>query len=400
MIASTFLPFLALAATSSAVTLHVASYTGTITSFNFTSKGDNKAYQLTKLAEDTHCSPNATWLDLDTKNNNLFCLDENIAGVNGSLNSYKIEPATGGLLPIARLATLGAPANSVGYTSPNGTQMLAVAQYAHGLTTWRVDPATAEFSRLEGYNFTLLRPGPNPDGRQATAHPHQVTIDPTNKFLVIPDLGADLLRVFSIDPSTTRLSEKVSFPVEPGSGPRHGAWLKKGNDTYFYLVTELKSQLLPFKVDYAPEGRGLRFTLIQAGLQTYGPAFNATTANSTYPGEVLVGKDKKHLYVSNRKDGLSTYKAANGRDLPSDSISHWTIGENGVPKYVEISAAGGSYVRSFALSPDGRFAAVPLQRSGSLKVFAVSGETGKLGIDALASFEGLGNVTSVVWGGS
>ena len=393
------LPFLGLATLTSAATIHVASYAGPITSFNFTRK-DSKTFSLDKIGSDNSCGPNATWLDLDNVNKNLFCLDEGISLPNGSVNSFQIQ-AGGTLKHIARQSTLAAPAQSIGWTSPqdSGKQFLAVAQYSGGLTTWHVDPSTAEFSRLQTFQYKLLRPGANPR-RQDTAHPHQATVDPSGKYLVVPDLGADLLRVYYIDPASGTLQERVSFPIEPGAGPRHGTWLQLHGCTYYYLVTELKAQLLPFKVDYADENQGLSFTLLKTGLLTYGDTFNETLSSVVYPGEVLLSKDNKHLYASNRRDAQRTYTAPNGTVLPSDTIAHYTLSEDGVPTFAEITTAGGSYVRSFALSPDGKFAAVPLQRSGTFKVFAVDKKSGKIGEDALVVAEGLGNVTSVVWADS
>jgi 6-phosphogluconolactonase (cycloisomerase 2 family) len=89
---------------------------------------------------------------------------------------------------------------------------------------------------LQSFTFTLSAPGPVPD-RQNAPHPHEALIDPTDSFVVVPDLGADLIRVFSIDPSTSLLKESTPFPATPGSGPRHGAFLKSGDNTYFFLVT-------------------------------------------------------------------------------------------------------------------------------------------------------------------
>lgn len=50
---------------------------------------------------------------------------------------------------------------------------------------------------LQNFPFTLTAPGTNP-ARQEAPHPHEALVDPTDSFIVVPDLGADLIRVFSI----------------------------------------------------------------------------------------------------------------------------------------------------------------------------------------------------------
>jgi 6-phosphogluconolactonase (cycloisomerase 2 family) len=42
--------------------------------------------------------------------------------------------------------------------------------------------------------------------RQDKPHPHFVIADPPGKFFLAPDLGADLIRVFSIDTKSGMLS--------------------------------------------------------------------------------------------------------------------------------------------------------------------------------------------------
>ena len=387
---------LALAATSSAAKLYVSSYTGAITTLNLTNPR-NGTYELSRISTDYHTVPNASWLQYDARHNNLFALDENIIGTNGSINSYKINPATGALKPVTRQQTLAAPVNAVLYNGANGSQLLAAAHYGHALSTWKVDPRSANFTPFEIFNFTLTKPGPDPD-RQGASHPHQVLSDPSNKYLVIPDLGGDILHVFYVDPLTLQLSKRPSISVPAGSGPRHGRFLQqRRNATFYYLVTELGNTLLPYRVTYLPANGGLNFTSIAAGLQTYGPAYNSTISKSNKAAEIKISMDEKSLFISNRNATITTLVANNGTKIPSDAMARFTIGSDGVPKFAEISPAGGSFPRHFALSPCGKMAAVGLQLSGSVAVFEISPKTGALGKKVLASFEGLGNVTSVVW---
>lgn len=138
---------LALATTLSATRLYVSSYTGIISTLDLTETHAG-AYNLELLTSTTGCSSNATWLHLDVKHHNLYCLDEGLinATTPGSLTSFKIDPKSGSLEQIQKNTTVAAPVHAAIYTTPNGTQLLAIAYYASALTIWKLDPSTASFT--------------------------------------------------------------------------------------------------------------------------------------------------------------------------------------------------------------------------------------------------------------
>jgi len=103
---------------------------------------------------------------------------------------------------------------------------------------------------LQTFYYTLSQPGPNPT-RQNAPHPHEVTLDPTGLFIISPDLGADLVRVFSIDKKTNTLTASTPLQVPPGSGPRHGSFHVSNGETFYFLVSELGNTVTSYKVAYA-----------------------------------------------------------------------------------------------------------------------------------------------------
>ncbi|KAL8894782.1 MAG: hypothetical protein Q9192_004051, partial [Flavoplaca navasiana] len=220
MFASLALTALVATTSVSATRLYVSSYDGNITTFNFT-KTSNATYNLARIDMNIGCAPNPSWLQIDEMKGNLFCLDENFASTtNASIASFKInKDATGpSLRKVTNITVPASPVHSSIYTSSNGTQLLAIAHYIHALTTYNINPQTATFTLSQNFNFTDA-PGPKP--QQAVPRPHQVIIDPMKKYFVVPDLGADLIRVFYIDPLTLKIAERPSIPVPKGSGPRH-----------------------------------------------------------------------------------------------------------------------------------------------------------------------------------
>lgn len=119
------------------------------------------------------------------------------------------------------------------------------------VSAWDVSNPSS-IGEIQTNTFKLRGPGPDPD-RQDAPHPHEAVLDPTGKFLLVPDLGADLIRLFVYNESTLKLTAITPFAVKPGSGPRHIAFVVKGGNTYLYLATELGNTLVGYKVTY-PKG--------------------------------------------------------------------------------------------------------------------------------------------------
>lgn len=127
------------------------------------------------------------------------------------------------------------------------------------MTTYSI--TTHGLTRLQTFIFHLDAPGPNAS-RQDAPHPHGVYIDPTGRFVLVPDLGADLVRVFAIT-QTGHLSPVQPLVTDPGLGPRHLAfWMPRGSvsaqshgdDLYMYLVSELQNVVVGFKLGYTASG--------------------------------------------------------------------------------------------------------------------------------------------------
>ena len=400
------LPLLALAATSTTATkLYISSYAGNITTLDLTSSNSSD-YKLTLLASTPGCGLNASWLQLDKKHNTLFCLDENIVGTNGSLSSFKIDPSKNTLSRVGHSDTLIAPVNSAIYSGSNGSQLMAVAHYNDAISTWKIDPVTAHFTLSQTFNFSsAFNPGPDTQQRQLKPHPHQVVLDPTNRYFLVPDLGADLVRVFYVNPSTLSIQARDPIPVTPGSGPRHGVFKAptalEPSMTYFYLVTELANTVAGYSVNYIANNGGITLNPIAPSIPTFGPG---NEKGKSFVGnaaaEVAIAPDGNSLLISNRNAtffSVANPDPKNSMRITSDSLATFAIEGDGKLNFEGLSPAGGTFPRNFALNKDGSLVAVGLQTSGRVAVYERCATTGRLGLDMVANFEGLGNVTSVVW---
>lgn len=100
--------------------------------------------------------------------------------------------------------------------------------------------------------------GPIPS-RQNGSFSHHVILDPTQKFILIPDLGADLIRVFTYHPdSVAPLTELAPLKTDAGAGPRHGVFWRapgRGKDKWYLLFNgELSQQVYSYRIRYTANG--------------------------------------------------------------------------------------------------------------------------------------------------
>ncbi|KAI9736113.1 MAG: hypothetical protein M1818_006289 [Claussenomyces sp. TS43310] len=377
---------LGLMSTALATNLYVSSYSGTITSLSLT-RTNNASYSLASVAVNTGSSPNPSFLNLDRVSHILYCVDEGLNVANGSVASYSTA-ASGALTLLDRQVTLSGPVASIVY---NSGKALALPHYSgSALTTWSISPSGA-LAPLQ--NFTFVLASPSDDSRQDAPHPHETLIDPTDSFVLVPDLGADLVRIFSVDPSTSLLTESTPLVAPTGSGPRHAAFLVAGDQTYLFLVTELTSTLISYKVNYDTPG-SLAFEEVMA-IGIYG---DNTTRSDTFAAEVVVSPDDRYLLTSSRGDNMFTIPSFNGSGtIQSDTLQAWQIDPaTGRLTFEQLAPAGGSYPRQFSVNRSGTLAAVALQKSSSVVIVERHVDNGTFGA-FVAEIPIDGEITSVVW---
>jgi 6-phosphogluconolactonase (cycloisomerase 2 family) len=238
--------------------------------------------------------------------------------------------------------------------------------------------------------------GPN-KGRQEAPHPHHAFVDPTGDFLLVPDLGTDLIRINKIDKSTGKLTECGAGKAAPGTGPRHGAFWSPGNSsrvrradsTFLFVANELANTLSSWTVAY-PAGGCMTLTLKQSLTPYQG---NSTAVRGTKVGEVRVKGN--FVYTANRNDKKFS---------PNDSMTQYTIASDGSFKFTENTSSYGTYPRTFDINKAGDFVAIGDQTTSNVAIVARSPTTGKLGehvadlrIGATGTPENEDGLSAVVW---
>jgi 6-phosphogluconolactonase (cycloisomerase 2 family) len=219
---------------------------------------------------------------------------------------------------------------------------------------------------------------PGPNSRQNAPHPHEALLDPTGKFLLIPDLGADLIRIFSIDSTTGQLTACPAGEAAKGDGPRHGNfWAPSSNSSIgrmLYTVNELGNSVTSWTTSY-PEGAGCLTLKRQQTLPTY--KAGSLLASGSKAAEVQVSGN--FVYAANRADQTFGSK--------QDSIATYKINPaTGDIAWVEATNAHAWFPRTFQINKAGDLVAVGGQTSSNVAIIKRDPATGKLG-DLVASVQ-------------
>lgn len=236
------------------------------------------------------------------------------------------------------------------------------------LTTYAL-PFKAGGKVLQQFKFNMTASGPNP--RQNAPHPHAAHVDPTGKVLLVPDLGADLIRIFSIDATTGKLTACAPGEAAPGDGPRHGAfWAPEANSTdgmMLYTVNELGNSVTSWSVSYPTDGACLSLSRKQTL-----PTHTSGTALAAGSKAAEVHVRDAFVYAANRAD--QTF----GKQ--QDSLATYAIdATTGEISFVEASNAHAWFPRTFQINNDGTLVAVGGQTSSNVAIIERDPKTGKLG---------------------
>lgn len=319
------------------------------------------------------CGKISSWMEFI--GNHIYCLDEAWSGGPGYLYNFQVTRDGTNLTQVGnKLAMLGGPVNTVRYGQ--NLKGLAVAAYAGGgLQTLDIsNPATPK--ALQNSNFTIT-PKDKAGDQQQGSHPHEVILDPTGDFIAVPDLGADLIRIFKVDKNTLRYEESSTVLTPDLSGPRHGAFVKLDSGTYFYVVTELSNEIIGWTVNYT--NNGLDFGEKQFIIPTHGPGSSVT--NETRAAELVISPDNKFLLLSSRLEySIDIPNPENNAagQIKSDPIITYAIQADGTLSLRQIFPAGGVNPRHFSLSKDGSLVVTALQNDGRIALIKRDVQTGNL----------------------
>jgi 6-phosphogluconolactonase len=215
---------------------------------------------------------------------------------------------------------------------------LVTANYGGGnITLFRLDEAGLPIGEAQSAQHEGS--GPNRE-RQPHAEAHWSGFSKDERWLYVPDLGADAVYVHAFDAATRTLGEmRIAYRAPAGTGPRHMA--RHPRLPLYYLVSELAGTLTLL----APQNDG---------------TFRALDIQSTLPegftghsqvAHIVMNAAATRLYVSNRGH---------------NSIAVFALARDGSARRIQNADTGGDWPRCFVLMEDRRELLVGNQRSGSI----------------------------------
>jgi len=258
------------------------------------------------------------------------------------------------------------------FVPPKVLQQLTNKQSNGGaVINYKLPLSPAASTPIQHLKFTMSSPGPRPD-RQDAPHIHSTFTDPTSRFLLSGDLGADVIRIFSIDPASGKLTECPAAATARGDGPRHGAFWGPADSadsdvTVLFTVNELGNSVTAWDVKYPADGGCLTL----AKKKTIGTLPSGKMPPSGSKAAEVRVRDN-FVYATNRFD------KSFGQN--EDSIALYEIDPaTGDFEFVEITSAFASFPRTFEINGDGTLVAVGGQTSSNVAIIERNVTTGRLG---------------------
>ncbi|QEO15333.1 lactonase family protein [Agromyces intestinalis] len=240
------------------------------------------------------------------------------------------------LAPLAAPAPTGAADPCHVAFDATGAFVLAANYSGSRVSAHRVGD-DADAALVSAIDFTGH--GPRAD-RQEAPHPHQVVLDPARDRVLVPDLGADRVRVLRLD-ADGRLGHEASADLllHPGAGPRHLVVV----DDVAIVANELDRTVSV--VDLAS---GIEVATAPLGPDVTPRGLGASTIRMTRGGVVLVGD----------------------RDLDGVQALRYEASDRSL-MHIGSLATGGRHPRDLELTADERHLVVADQGSDSLAILAL-----------------------------
>jgi 6-phosphogluconolactonase len=273
------------------------------------------------------------------------------AGSPGAVSVYEIKPHTG-QLKFLNSAPVGGTDTSYVSLDQTGHYVL-VASYSGGnIAIFAIKPDGSLGGRTAFVQDTGHSVNPQ---RQTRAYAHSIITDPSNRFVLVADLGVDKVFVYRFNENGGALTpnDPPCVDLTPGSGPRHVKFHPNGR--WVYVISEIASTVTAFNWD------STNGTL--AGFQTVS-TLPADFKGVNTSAEIVVHPNGKFLYASNRGD---------------NSLAVFAIDQStGKLTPIEHVPSGGNMPRNFAFDPTGKWIICSNHDSDVAVVFRVDENTGKL----------------------
>jgi len=261
----------------------------------------------------------------------------------GMVVAFSVNPTNGILTFLNQQSSNGSgPAHVV--VDRSGKNVL-VANYGGGSVT--VFPIQAN-GQLGTATAHVQHPGASP-------HAHCTTLDASNHFAFVCDLGLDQVRSYIFNSALGTLTTNTALitSVPAGSGPRHLSFDPQYKRAY--LICETSSTIVGFNYD-PTNGVLTSFQTVSTLLPNGFTGINTTA-------EIAVHPSGKFVYGSNRGKNTIAVFTVNSADGTLTAVQQQPTGAT---------------PRNFAIDPTGTFCIVAGQASGDVRLYSIDPQTGQL----------------------
>ncbi len=301
----------------------------------------------------TACSDNPTFASVSRDGRHIYATTEVFEWREGLITAYRYEPENRSLVYLNTQPTLGSIAAHSSITRDG--KWLLLVNYAMG--TGGPDCAAASYRINEDGSLssavgTIALEGSGPNQvRQERSHPHSINAIGDTGFVVVCDLGTDLLHTYLLNDAGA-FEPRSSVQLPSGSGPRHA--VVSPNGEYVFVTSELASTVASFAVDRATGALSSRDTI---------SSLPDGTTDESYLADIAVSPDGAWVYCSNRGH---------------DSIAVVGVGDDGELTPDGHVPSGGKTPRSIAMNSTGDLIICANQDSDRVSIFRRNGQNGRL----------------------
>lgn len=192
-------------------------------------------------------------------------------------------------------------------------------------------------------------PGPMIQCENGIEHAHAALADAGNRWLLVPALGEDVIRIYQIG---ERLTPHRTVAARKGSGPRHPVFSPDGR--HVWCLNELDGTIDVFDFDGDAGALAMR-----QSVNMLPPGFGG----KPWAAELRATPDGRFLYATDRTASEIAAFAVESGSGRLELVGHFPTE---------------TQPRGMAIDPSGRWLAATGQLSGHLTLYAIDPQTGRL----------------------
>jgi 6-phosphogluconolactonase len=271
-------------------------------------------------------------------------------GVSGGVTAFHFDDRTGRLNAINTVSAHGIDPSHLAFD--RSRRHLFIANYSSGTFSIRAIASDGSLGRETAWR--QLKGSSIDPIRQRHSYAHASALDPSGRYVLVCDLGADKVWVFHYAAETGELLGEPTFAMTPpGHGARHLAFHPNGK--WLYVDGEMGNSVSRFDWDASSGALTIRY---------FASTLPADFTGASATAEILISDDGRRLYVTNRgHDSVAT--------LDIDAKS-------GDPTAVDFVPTGGGMPRNLEFSPDRKWAVVSNHLGNNFQIYGYDSASGRL----------------------